>query len=395
MGNYGRLTVNGSKHFEEKLSLVLDAMAADINTLVDDSLYEAIILIGGYGRGEGGVIKVDGVELPHNNFDFVVVTKNISSEETSFLEQLCKTIFNTHSKKLGIEVEFSVLSLAKIKRIDPLVITYDMKYGHKLIAGNNDFLVNESRFELESIPSWDVRNLMVNRGTLLIINDLILQKESLSKKDEKIIVKHWIKAIIGYGDALLYYLGRYDYSYVEKQKRMQRQTAVSNRFKALYDKAMNFRFQPNYKRYEKFNLKKYQQFIKEELQKIHYQCEDLALDCVQVESMDYINKAMDQSLDDNSTLKGNIKKVLSLVKTTPKVKKFNFLENLKYKMVGIQGMMPILFPFIAFDIRKQEFNGVLQDFFQTNIEQSSLKNQYLVYWKNYVNSNFVREDFGI
>ena len=52
MGNYGRLTVNGSKQFEEKLSLVLDAIAADINTLIDKSLYEAIILIGGYGRGE-------------------------------------------------------------------------------------------------------------------------------------------------------------------------------------------------------------------------------------------------------------------------------------------------------------------------------------------------------
>lgn len=248
MSNYGRLTVNGSKQFEEKLSLVLDAMAADINTLIDKSLYEAIILIGGYGRGEGGVIKVDGVELPHNNFDFLVVSKNISDDETSFLEQLCKTIFNTHSRKLGIEVEFSVISLSKMKRIDPLVITYDMKYGHKLLAGNNEFLVNDERFELESIPSWDIRNLMVNRGTLLIINDLILQKENLSKKDEKIIVKHWIKAIIGYGDALLYYLGRYDYSYVEKQKRMQRQLGVNARFKALYDRAMNFRFQPNYKK---------------------------------------------------------------------------------------------------------------------------------------------------
>ena len=33
----------------------------------------SIILIGGYGRGEGGVMEIDGEPHPHNNLDFQII----------------------------------------------------------------------------------------------------------------------------------------------------------------------------------------------------------------------------------------------------------------------------------------------------------------------------------
>lgn len=395
MSSYGRLTVKGSKEFDEKLGKVLDDISLDIKTLISEDLYEAVILIGGYGRGEGGVVKVENREYPHNNFDFIVVSKNITKDEEVLLSDMCKSIFDKHTESLGIFVEFTVISASKLLNIDPLVITYDMKYGHKVIAGNSDCLTKNTNFEVETIPSWDIRNLIVNRGTLLIINDLILEKENLVYKDKKTVIKHWVKAIIGYGDALLFYLGKYHYSYVEKQKRMKALNNIDPKFKALYDKAMEFRFQPNYERYDKFNINKYHQFLKAELTKIHFLCESLALDNVEINSKTYITKAINQSLIDTSTLKGNIKKILFLVKKAPKISGFNFVEDLKYKMLGVKGMMPILFPFIAYGIKGKEFDGIVRDFFQTNNDDKNLKNQYLTYWKNHVNSNFIREDFGI
>lgn len=395
MFNYGRLTVKGSEQFEKSLTSVLDDISKDIKSLISKDLYEAIILIGGYGRGEGGVVVENGVELPHNNFDFVVISKNINDSDKDILNTLCKNIFDYHTKKLGIFVEFSIISAAKLMKTDPLVITYDMKYGHKVIAGNSDFLIKSSNFEVDTIPSWDIRNLIVNRGTLLIINDLILQKENLTLKDEKIVVKHWIKAIIGYGDALLYYLGEYNYSYVEKQNRMKNIQGVDGRFKALYNKAMEFRFSPDYKSFNRFNIKRYQDFIKKELKVIHFRCEELALNNVSISSKVYIDKAVEQSLEDNNTLKGTIKKAIYLIKSSPKIRNLSFVDSLKYKMIGMKGMMPILFPFIAYGIKGREFDGIVGDFFQSKIQENSLKNQYLRYWKTYVNSNFVREDFGI
>lgn len=395
MSSYGKLTIKGSKQFEESLSRVLDAMRIDIENVVDKSLYEAIILIGGYGRGEGGVINEEGVEKPHNNFDFLVITKNINKDESKFLEETCDEIFQKHASNLGILVEFTLISADKLRKIDPLVITYDMKYGHKLISGNSDILSKNDNFEVDTIPAWDVRNLIVNRGTLLIINDLILNKETLDKKDKKNVIKHWIKAIIGYGDALLFHLGQYHYSYVEKQKRMKQQKSVSIKFRALYNSAMNFRFAPNYERYEEFNIYSFQLYIKQELLKIHEQCEKLALDNTKLDSNGYINKAIQSSLNDNSTIKGTLKKLYYLTKKSPSLNRFSFLENIKYKMLGIKGMMPILFPYIAYGINSDYINSILTDFFQTKNKANCLKNQYLNYWKQYVNSNFVREDFGI
>lgn len=395
MSNYGRLTIKGSKQFEKKLSTFLDDIQIDIEYLIDKEFYEAIILIGGYGRGEGGVIKIDDVECPHNNFDFLVISKNINKEKTAFLQKTCNEVFNNHAKKLGVLVEFTIISTSRLRNIDPLVITYDMKYGHKLISGNSDILTKNKNFEVDTIPSWDVRNLIVNRGTLLIINDLILNKQRLDKKDKKNVIKHWIKAIIGYGDALLFYLGEYHYSYIEKQNRMKKLTTVDIKFRALYNSAMNFRFSPNYERYGELNIYKFQEYIKQELFKIHERCEELALDNTKLNSNVYINKAMESSLNDNNSIKGILKKIYYLTKSTPTLNNFSFIENIRYKMLGMKGMMPILFPYIAYGINSQYINSILMDFFQTKNKSNCLKNQYLSYWKLHVNSNFVREDFGI
>jgi hypothetical protein len=396
MRNFGKLTIKGSSDFELKLSQVLENIALDVELLINKDLYEAIILIGGYGRGEGGVVLINGEEFPHNNFDFLVISNEISQKDKAYLSEKCQIIFDMHTKPLGILVEFSVISSLKLKNCEPLVITYDMKYGHKLICGNAISLVKNKNFELQNIPSWDIRNLIVNRGTLLIINDLMLKKDNLDKKNKKIIIKHWIKAIIGYGDALLFYLGDYNYSYVEKQKRMKEQKAVSIKFKNIYEEAMNFRFEPDYEKYLDFNFKEYQSFLKIELSKIHTNCEKLALNKVKINSPLYISKVVDETLNTNRTLKGILKKIYFLTKKVPNITSMSFLENIKFRMLGIKGMMPILFPYVAYDMKNKVFDKILKDFFKLDIKnKDAYKISYLKYWKTYVNTNFVKEDFGL
>ena len=185
MSSYGRLSIKGSSKLETSLSLILDNIAEDIKLHINEELYEAVILIGGYGRGEGGVVVVENIEYPHNNFDFVVISKNISNEKKDFLEIELSRIFNKHTKDINIEVEFSIVNSDKLKNHQPLVITYDMKYGHKLIIGDASVLKDNKNFELDTIPAWDIRNLMVNRGTLLVINDLMLEKDVLSEKEKR------------------------------------------------------------------------------------------------------------------------------------------------------------------------------------------------------------------
>ena len=60
----------------------------------------------------------------------------------------------------------------------------------------------------------------------------------------RIRLRHTTKAVIGYGDALLYAHGDYHWSYAEKRRRMQSLEAVSEPFRKLYDRAAEIRFSP-------------------------------------------------------------------------------------------------------------------------------------------------------
>lgn len=410
MSSYGKLTIMGSSKLETSLCRVLDNIAENIKQRVDENLYEAVILIGGYGRGEGGVVIIDNVEFPHNNFDFLVISKTISKDKEELLETQLSNIFKKHTKEINIEVEFSIMSSKKLKNLQPLVITYDMKYGHKLIIGDASVLVNNKNFELDTIPSWDIRNLMVNRGTLLIINDLMLEKEILSVDEKKIIIKHLIKAIIGYGDALLFHLGNYHYSYVQKNILMEQQTSVDEEFKKLYKDAMEFRFSPDYESYLALDLNDLQHQIKLMLQNIHLLCEKLSQNDITLNWENYIDIVLHNSLFEDMTVKNVLRKGYNLIKAMPNLSSLSLMDNIKAKSAGFRGMMPILFPYIVFDINNKKMEKILGDFFKLNSSDDTLesffklfqnnnskkfKSSYLSYWKKYINNNFVKEDYGL
>ena len=397
MSSYGRLSIKGSSKLETSLSLILDNIAKDIKKHIDDDLYEAVVLIGGYGRGEGGVVVVDNIEYPHNNFDFVVISKNISNEQKDLLEIELSRIFSKHTKDINIEVEFSIVNSDKLKNHQPLVITYDMKYGHKLIVGDASVLKDNKNFELETIPAWDIRNLMVNRGTLLVINDLMLEKDVLSEKEKKIIIKHLVKAIIGYGDALLYHLGDYHFSYVQKEKLMKKQKNVNPVFKKMYQDAMKFRFFPNYEKYLNLNLYYLQDKIKKQLENIHILCDRLYLKNNDLNWKNYFDTTLNHSLCEDKSIKGVLKKVYNLTKNTPYINSIDIVQNIKIKLVGIKTIMPILFPYIAFDLKYQKLQNIMDEFFIIDNKEDiyRFKCGYLSYWKKYINSNFVKEDYGL
>lgn len=397
MSSYGKLSVSGSPKFESELSLVLDNIAKEIKESIDRKYYEAVILMGGYGRGEGGVITVDGKEYPHNNFDFVIISKKISQEIKEILDIEFMQIFKKHTKPINIDVEFSIISSSKLKNHQPMVITYDMKYGHKLIAGDASVLSENENFELDTIPAWDIRNLMVNRGTLLIINDLMLEKKELSLNEKKIIIKHLVKAVIGYGDALLYHLGNYHYSYVQKNILMQNQTEVDPKFKEIYKLAMQFRFSPNYEMYLNFDLHNLQNKIKKQLHEVHILCEQMSLKNNALNWANYIPTVLNNTLYEDLGVKNILKKGYNLIKDTPYISSFSILNNIKLRSTGIKGMMPILFPLIAFDINNSNVKNIMEDFFRLNSSEdiNRYKSAYLSYWGKYINSNFVKEDYGL
>lgn len=388
--SWGKFTVCGT----EKVELLIQDMVEEIATAIISDLnegdYEALIMLGGYGRGEGGVIIENGEEKPHNNFDFILISKNKNEAENAELKKKLMVQISEKSQKLNIGIDISVISAKKLQNADCRIIWYDMRFGHKTIYGNPDFVPSLTRFSIDKIPSWDARNLMVNRGTLMIINDLILQKDYLDYNLKKLIVKHIIKAIIGYGDTLLFFLDDYNWSYVQKQKNMRKRTDVNPKFKAIYEEAMNFRFQPDYPKYLIRDLYAWAEELRGIFKEVFLVCETKRLQQKSISWDEYPLKAFEYAWGDYFFQpKPLAKKLYNLLKSRKQLQEGNLLAKVGFKSLGEAGILPILFPIFAYKLENEKFIQIAEDFLNSKKDFLSLRKAYLRYWGEYADVNFI------
>jgi len=271
------------------------------------------------------------------------------------------------------------------------MIWYDMKFGHKLLLGSNDIIMSCSQFRLKNIPAWDARNLLVNRGTLMIINDLIIKQGTLDLELKKVIIRHTVKSIIGYGDCLLFFLGEYDWSYVEKQKRMQNIKDVDPQFTKLYDDAMNFRFQPDYEPFLMKDLTQWMKEVKQILQNINLSCESKRLHRKKLNWDNYIKIALAHGMSEAGLgLKAWGKRLINYSNMQSEFPgKAPMSVRMGYKFLGEKGVLPLIYPLIAYNLRNQDYRKIARGYLQVqNFNFEDLRSAYLKKWGEYMDTNF-------
>lgn len=247
-----RLTVLGSERLESELWATLDRIAAVTRGLVGDTRLRALVLLGGYGRGEGGVARdAAGRERPHNNFDVLLVTRadtlglGARAETRRLGAELGEAVASI-AADAGIGIDVGAVTDRALRDAPCLVMWSDMAQGHRVLAGDDAF-VAALPFAPEGIEAEDVVRLLANRVTLLVVNRALLAQaegRGASREARAAVLRHGMKAVVGVGDAWLFAEGRYDGSYLEKQRRMQASTSAPPRLRRLYDEAIRFRLAP-------------------------------------------------------------------------------------------------------------------------------------------------------
>jgi hypothetical protein len=354
-----RFTYNGNTTAEKMIFQMLNKISFCISNLVPSKQMKALILLGGYGKGEGGLVKENGTYLPHNNFDLLLVTSDLPETKRRNIYHLVTKKMQSLAQKLGVGIDISVIPETKIKSMPTRVLWYDMKEGHRTISGDKHLIPSLPHFK-KNIPSWDMRNLMVNRGSLLIINALCLAtRESdqiptpeLPREIKKLIIKHTMKAIIGYGDALLYFNNNYHWSYKEKHTRILKDEQFSLKFKRLYNDAISFRFSPNYEYYLEKNLESWQKEVTKQLSIIHLECESIRLNCANLTWDNYLEVGLSNLVKEHDkNFKSAVKKIfnLSRFKSGKLPSELSFQAKLAYRTSSDDNILPTLFPFIAFN----------------------------------------------
>ncbi len=383
-----QLTYSNNKNVENFLHKVLEEVS---HIFKDNFSYDqtaALILIGGYGRGEGGVVIENGVASAHNNLDLLYIHNGrVSSKTVSLVNDLLQAI----SKKYNIGIDMFAINKQKLLNLNGLVIGYDMRHGHKTLLGDSSFLKEHKSFSIYNIDTTDVRQLIVNRGTLLLINRLLLQKESLTKKERKLIIKHAIKAIIGYGDALLYFNNIYHWSYAKKQSNMSESTSIDPKIKTLYSEAILFRFMPNYEEYLLKDLQSWNDELIEIFSSIHLNCETINLNESELNWDKYLCTALEKKSFSRQNLPQKIKSCLYGLKKPSIIKELdNSFQVLSYMQFGAKGILSLLFPYIAYKVYPEKYHNIFKKILSTeNINETALLNAFLLLWAKHGDTNFI------
>lgn len=386
---YGRLTLYGNTKLEVKLESLLDKISEYFKEKFSTEETQALLLIGGYGRGEGGVLNDKGVEKAHNNFDIIYVYKKKINKKK--IEDINKSM-----QELGLEYEIGIdifaTSKAKLLELNGLVISYDMRFGHKLLYGDDSFLKAHTPYSLENINALDIRQLLVNRGTLLLINRLLLQKDQLNKAEKKTIIKHNVKAIIGFGDALLFFHKKYHWSYLQKQKNMASLKGIDKEFQLLYEEAIKFRFYPQYDLLLCTNLRSYHSRLTSILEGVHLQCERKYLQNTHLQWKDYLSTALNShSKIKFKSLKDLIKGLLNLCTHFKLIiKTYTQYNPLGILKMGSKHLLSLSFPFIMYEIYPKSTLRFFMTFFKRHtLHERQFTGLYLQLWARYSDVNFI------
>jgi hypothetical protein len=207
----------------------------------------ALYVMGGYGKGEGGVEWSEGRERLSNNVDLLLLT---SDERTAagarrLLAQLGDQL--QAAAGLDVPVDVGVQDLGSLRRAGRRVMWFDLREGHRVVFGPPDLLPRILPADCTPL-AWDVEDLVVNRVAPVVLGRLALRAGGSVGALRRPLVRHMHKAVVAMGDALLFRAGQLTWSYREKGRRLEELAGVPPFFRARYRQAVEFRLRPSYDR---------------------------------------------------------------------------------------------------------------------------------------------------
>lgn len=237
---------HGSEAFNQWMDGILQTFTRDVEAAMGDNLV-ALILGGGYGRGEGGVEILDGKELPYNDLDFTLAVRDTASVPHAELDRISKE----YAKQLKIHVDFSrPLTIAAIQNWPPWLMWYDLLNGHIILSGPQDVLTANAPDSVKAPPPpIEALRLLLNRGAGLLWA-MRVARHVEPEPDRGFVVRNYYKLILALGDALLIAHERFATPYRGRDSLLE--TLESDEPKAhdlgllsAYRDALRFKFSPH------------------------------------------------------------------------------------------------------------------------------------------------------
>jgi len=216
-----RFTIDGSKALENHLACICERVWSGAQTIIPATSVEALVLGGGYGRGEGGVWKTEVGDRPYNDMEFYVFVRgNPLWNERKYRRSLVK-LGERLSPEAGLHVEFKVDSLRRLRRSPVSMFSYDLAAGHRVVSPNGAaFTPGAHHLEAGRIPLSEATRLLFNRCSGLLLARELLRQPLLTPTQADFVARNLAKAQLALGDAVLAAFGQYHWSCRERHRRL-------------------------------------------------------------------------------------------------------------------------------------------------------------------------------
>jgi len=246
-----RFTLDGSEQLEAHLARICDQVLAGVRPVVPASRLEAVLLGGGYGRGEGGVLKTADGDRPYNDLEFYVLVRGTSWLNERKFRAALHHLAETLTPEAGIEVEFKILSIQKLESSTITMHYYDLVTGHRRLFGGKDLLRRcRHHRAANTLPLSEATRLLMNRASGLLFSNSLLQKEPFTATDADFVGRNQAKAQLAFGDVFLTAHGLYHASCRERNCRLRSFTPSENipwleKIRSYHNYGVDFKLHPH------------------------------------------------------------------------------------------------------------------------------------------------------
>lgn len=247
-----RFTVDGTDALEARIAADMAAVRERVLALAPPEELTALVLGGGYGRGEGGVYQVNGEERVYNDYDFFVVVPHRSRARGRALLAKLQQVKEAMEPECGIHVDFSPpMPVSTLGRLPYTLMYMEAKAGHHVVIGPEDVFDALPDYDTARPPLDECARLFMNRGIgLLLARQKLDGPGPLDQEDHEFVVRNIFKALMAMGDSVLFARGDYSPSYVERRARFLAQDPaglpVADRLRSGYEASLDFKMRPDH-----------------------------------------------------------------------------------------------------------------------------------------------------